>query len=59
MIQENAALSEGRRGSKPDSRGYADVVTFLPQTRFYTQIVIKAQFSLEAPSQLVCTLHQG
>lgn len=24
--------------------GYADVVTFLPQTRFYTQIAIKAFF---------------
>ena len=55
--QENASLFEGRQGSKPDSRGYADVVTFLPETRFYTQIVIKAQFSLEVPSQLVCSLH--
>lgn len=37
--------------------GYADVVTFLPETRFYTQIAIKALRSLEAHSQLVCFLH--
>lgn len=37
--------------------GYADVVTFLQQTRFYTQIAIKALFPLEAHSQLVCFLH--
>lgn len=51
------SLSKADKALSLTQGGYADVVTFLPQTRFYTQIAIKALFSLEAHSQLVCFLH--
>lgn len=51
--------SEADRALSLAQGAYADMVTFLPETRFYTQITIRALCSLEVPSQLTCSYPPG
>lgn len=58
-IQKNVSFVEGDSAPSLTLRDFADVVTFLPETTFHTQIAIRALCSLEAHSQLLCFLRWG